>query len=125
MAPVPLIGIRRIQETIQLVLGVDIRLMSRRTRPLKAAALQALVIKPEPVIVPAQQLEFVAVFVAEDEPSFAERGTIHMHTKPVAAPLQIVSLRIIFSLEAYRVMPSRFDCVDGEVRLRLRKSCLD
>ena len=40
--------------------------------PLEPTAFQPAVIHPEPVVIPAQKLEFIAVFVAEDEPGLAE-----------------------------------------------------
>jgi hypothetical protein len=40
--------------------------------PAEAPALQASVVEPETVVIPGEDLEFVPVFVAEDEEALAE-----------------------------------------------------
>ena len=82
-----LLQIQAIQKPHELPVGNGLRERVRGARPLEPAPLESAIVKPEAVMVPAQQLELISFFVAEDEPGFGEgieiEGELHNGRKTV------------------------------------------
>ena len=62
-----------VKQPPQLTAGDDAGTVACRGRPRKAAAFQTSVVEPEAVVLPAQELEFVPLSIAEDEPGAYEQ----------------------------------------------------
>ena len=65
----PLIDRQTVEQPLQLPAGDYERLFAPMVRPAEPAALQPPVMKPEPIVVPVQNLEFVALPITENKPA--------------------------------------------------------